>query len=95
MRIAFYYGRASTFVHTHFNDNFLFQPLVKMHPLGITRHTSLILPEDVLSVEARSLLDGLLQYSATDRLGSGPYGAEEIKSHSFFKQVDWEAIAEL
>jgi hypothetical protein len=28
----------------------------------------------------------------SDRLGSGPTDAEEIKAHPFFKGIDWEAV---
>ncbi|KAK1322343.1 Serine/threonine-protein kinase AtPK2/AtPK19 [Acorus calamus] len=38
-----------------------------------------------LSSEAHSLLKGLLQKEANKRLGSGPNGSEEIKSHKWFK----------
>lgn len=42
-----------------------------------------------LSPEAKSLIMGLLQRNPEHRLGSGKSGAEEIKSHDFFKKIDW------
>jgi len=40
------------------------------------------------SVEARSLLNGLLQIKPEKRLGY-QNDAEDIKNHEFFKFVDW------
>lgn len=62
--------------------------LLKCHPAGIGRHTALNIPEFV-SEEARSLLEQLLQYNPTERLGAGAGGADDIKSHPFFSKVDW------
>lgn len=45
-----------------------------------------------MSAEAKDLLTGLLTRKVGDRLGSGPTDAEEIKSHPFFKGIDWEAV---
>ncbi|CCI44484.1 unnamed protein product [Albugo candida] len=45
-----------------------------------------------MSAEAKDLLTGLLTRKVSDRLGSGPTDAEEIKSHPFFKEVDFEAV---
>ncbi|KDP21625.1 hypothetical protein JCGZ_03296 [Jatropha curcas] len=45
-----------------------------------------------LSSEAHSLLKGLLQKDATKRLGSGPGGSEEIKSHKWFKSIHWKKL---
>ncbi|KAI3454572.1 hypothetical protein Pfo_011235 [Paulownia fortunei] len=45
-----------------------------------------------LSSEAHSLLKGLLQKDPLKRLGSGPKGAEEIKSHKWFRTVNWKKI---
>ncbi|DAZ94307.1 TPA: hypothetical protein N0F65_012076 [Lagenidium giganteum] len=45
-----------------------------------------------MSAEAKDLLTGLLTRKVSDRLGSGPTDAEEIKAHAFFKGMDWEAI---
>lgn len=62
--------------------------LLKCHPAGIGRHTALSIPEFV-SEEARSLLEQLLQYNPTERLGAGAGGADDIKSHPFFSKVEW------
>ena len=40
-----------------------------------------------------SLLKQLLTKDYAKRLGSGPAGAEEIKGHPFFGDVDWPAVA--
>ncbi|XP_057442374.1 serine/threonine-protein kinase AtPK2/AtPK19-like [Lotus japonicus] len=45
-----------------------------------------------LSSEAHSLLKGLLQKDANKRLGGGPSGSEEIKSHKWFKSVNWKKL---
>ncbi|XP_077566883.1 ribosomal protein S6 kinase delta-1 [Stigmatopora nigra] len=71
----------------------LFELLTSMslrqcHPAGIGRHTALNVPES-LSEEARSLLEQLLQYNPTERLGAGVSGVDDIKSHPFFAKVDW------
>ncbi|XP_018411708.1 PREDICTED: ribosomal protein S6 kinase delta-1 isoform X1 [Nanorana parkeri] len=63
--------------------------LVDCHPAGIGTHTSLNMPECV-SKEARSLIQQLLQFNPMERLGAGVAGVEEIKSHPFFTEVDWE-----
>ncbi|XP_020782721.2 ribosomal protein S6 kinase delta-1 isoform X1 [Boleophthalmus pectinirostris] len=62
--------------------------LLRCHPAGIGRHTALNIPEFV-SEEARSLLEQLLQYNPTERLGAGVGGVDDIKSHPFFSKVDW------
>ncbi|XP_057678447.1 ribosomal protein S6 kinase delta-1 isoform X2 [Corythoichthys intestinalis] len=62
--------------------------LLQCHPAGIGRHTALNIPESV-SEEARSLLEQLLQYNPTERLGAGLAGVDDIKSHPFFAKVDW------
>ncbi|ODQ65300.1 kinase-like protein [Nadsonia fulvescens var. elongata DSM 6958] len=46
-------------------------------------------PDD-MDREARSLLTGLLQRDPDQRTGS--YGAQEIKSHPFFVQIDWKRL---
>lgn len=45
-----------------------------------------------LSSEAHSLLKGLLQKDPLKRLGSGPKGAEEIKTHKWFRTINWKKI---
>ncbi|KAG7331774.1 hypothetical protein KOW79_005743 [Hemibagrus wyckioides] len=62
--------------------------LQQCHPAGISRHTSLNIP-DFVSEEARSLLEQLLQYNPVERLGAGAGGVEDIKSHPFFSHVNW------
>ncbi|KAM3930038.1 ribosomal protein S6 kinase delta-1 [Leptodactylus fuscus] len=63
--------------------------LVDCHPAGISTHTSINMPEYV-SKEARSLVQQLLQFNPLERLGAGVAGVEDIKSHPFFSDVDWE-----
>uniref|UniRef100_A0A8C5HD30 Ribosomal protein S6 kinase polypeptide 1 n=1 Tax=Gouania willdenowi TaxID=441366 RepID=A0A8C5HD30_GOUWI len=62
--------------------------LLRCHPARIGRHTTLNISESV-SEEARSLLEQLLQYNPTERLGAGVGGVEDIKAHPFFAKVDW------
>ncbi|KAJ4720256.1 Serine/threonine-protein kinase [Melia azedarach] len=45
-----------------------------------------------LSSDAHSLLKGLLQKEASKRLGRGPGGSEEIKSHKWFKMINWKKL---
>lgn len=45
-----------------------------------------------LTSEAHSLLRGLLQKDPLKRLGSGPKGAEEIKSHKWFRTINWKKL---
>lgn len=42
---------------------------------------------------ARNLVLALLNRNPNKRLGSGPSDAEEVKSHEFFADVDWDFIA--
>ncbi|XP_038074730.1 ribosomal protein S6 kinase delta-1-like isoform X1 [Patiria miniata] len=59
------------------------------HPSGLSSHTQLILPDHV-SPEAASLLKQLLQVNPLERLGSHRAGgAEEIRIHQFFKDINW------
>ncbi|XP_036405717.1 ribosomal protein S6 kinase delta-1 [Megalops cyprinoides] len=62
--------------------------LYQCHPAGISRHTSLNVP-DFVSEEAKSLLQQLLQFNPIERLGAGVAGVEDIKSHPFFARVVW------
>lgn len=45
-----------------------------------------------LSGDCRTLLRGLLKREPSERLGSGPSDANEIKQHRFFCSVDWDAL---
>ncbi|XP_052056257.1 ribosomal protein S6 kinase delta-1 isoform X2 [Apodemus sylvaticus] len=65
--------------------------LVECHPAGINTHTTLNMP-DCVSEEARSLIQQLLQFNPTERLGAGVAGVEDIKSHPFFTPVDWTEL---
>ncbi len=42
------------------------------------------------SVEAKSMLQALLERDPTKRLGHGEEDALEIKRHPFFAKIDWE-----
>jgi len=46
-----------------------------------------------LSPKAVMLLRGLLTRDPNKRLGSGTADAAEIKSHTFFEEIDWEKLA--
>jgi serine/threonine protein kinase len=45
-----------------------------------------------LSKSAKSLLTSLLNRNPSKRIGAGPRGAEEIKEHLFFKDIDWNKV---
>uniref|UniRef100_A0AC34REV9 Ribosomal protein S6 kinase n=1 Tax=Panagrolaimus sp. JU765 TaxID=591449 RepID=A0AC34REV9_9BILA len=45
-----------------------------------------------LSAEARDFIKRLLKRHVDTRLGSGPCDAEEIKDHSFFRYMNWQAV---
>lgn len=46
-----------------------------------------------LSEEAQSLLRVLFKRNPANRLGAGPDGICEMKSHSFFATIDWDKLA--
>jgi p90 ribosomal S6 kinase len=48
--------------------------------------------KDFFSIEAKSLLTGLLERNATRRIGSGPDDANEIKRHPWFASIDWDKL---
>lgn len=55
-------------------------------------HNPLTFPPEV-QPDARDLLTRLLHREASQRLGYGPHGAAEIKSHPFFtKHIDWNQL---
>ncbi|KAF0552764.1 kinase-like protein [Gigaspora margarita] len=47
---------------------------------------------DEIMYDAISLLRGLLQRDPSQRLGCGPTGSLEIKSHPYFDYVDWDDV---
>lgn len=58
---------------------------------------TLILMEEVkfprnISLEARSLLSGLLAKVPKDRLGGGPDDVKEIQAHPFFASINWKDL---
>ena len=46
-----------------------------------------------MSPDAIDLISNLLNRDAKKRLGAGPTDAEEIKKHQFFKDINWEDVA--
>ncbi|KAM4012100.1 LOW QUALITY PROTEIN: ribosomal protein S6 kinase-like 1 [Anomaloglossus baeobatrachus] len=66
------------------------QPLYKTLTLGVCNQIEIPFPEH-LSVDAMSLLRALLTCDPK-KLGSGPGGAQRIKSHPFFKDVTWSKL---
>ncbi|XP_072365024.1 ribosomal protein S6 kinase delta-1 [Scyliorhinus torazame] len=67
------------------------KPLFWCHPAGINTHTALNMP-DHMSEEARSVVQQLLQYNPSERLGAGVSGFEDVKSHPFFCSMDWSRV---
>mmetsp|Transcript_38738 Transcript_38738/g.28627 ORF Transcript_38738/g.28627 Transcript_38738/m.28627 type:complete len:126 (+) Transcript_38738:1651-2028(+) len=47
-----------------------------------------------LSDDSRSILLQLLNRNPLKRLGSGPRGADEIKEHPFFGELNWDDVVE-
>lgn len=45
-----------------------------------------------LSPDAQALLRVLFKRNPVNRLGHGPEGIKQIKSHVFFKTINWEVI---
>lgn len=48
--------------------------------------------QDRMSPACKDFLIGLLNPDPAQRLGGGSTGVEELKSHSWFSGLDWEAI---
>ena len=46
-----------------------------------------------LSSDAKDLLGKLLKRTPSARLGHGPKGIENIKSHRFFRKINWKLLA--
>ncbi|KAJ8798844.1 hypothetical protein J1605_000001 [Eschrichtius robustus] len=47
---------------------------------------------DIFSPELQSLLEGLLQRDVSKRLGCHGRGAQELKTHDFFRGIDWQQV---
>ena len=45
-----------------------------------------------MSPEAKNLIVHLLNRNPSKRLGAGATGADEIKQHAFFADIDWEQV---
>lgn len=56
--------------------------------MALIMRAKLRMPE-FLSAEAQSLLRALFKRNPLNRLGSGPTGSDEIKTHPFFAKIDW------
>lgn len=56
--------------------------------MALIMRAKLRMPE-FLSPEAQSLLRALFKRNPLNRLGSGPTGSNEIKTHPFFTKIDW------
>ncbi|XP_041353689.1 ribosomal protein S6 kinase delta-1-like [Gigantopelta aegis] len=65
--------------------------LLHCHPGGINSHTQLHVPSHV-STEGQALLQELLHFNQHERLGSGIDGAEAIKAHPFFSDINWNSV---
>jgi serine/threonine protein kinase len=46
------------------------------------------------SVEAKSLLQGLLERDPMKRLGSSEDDASELKRHPWFSKIDWSKLVQ-
>jgi len=66
----------------------------KSDKLDLSLYTKTIKMPPYFSDEAKSFIQALLTVDPRDRLGSGPLGSENVKSHIFFQGVDWEAYME-
>ena len=40
----------------------------------------------------QSFISSLLDINFLTRLGSGPYGSHNVKSHEFFRDIDWKLV---
>ncbi|OQR84502.1 RAC family serine/threonine-protein kinase [Achlya hypogyna] len=67
----------------HRNRDIMFQTILKQEWVTFT-------PE--FSDSAVSLIRGLLTRDPTQRLGSGPRGADEVLTHPFFDSIDWAEL---
>lgn len=59
---------------------------------NMIRSEPVSMPSDYISPLSRSFLEAILQRDATMRLGYGVEDVEVIKSHPFFKLINWTAM---
>jgi len=45
-----------------------------------------------MSADAKNIIVNLLNRNPSKRLGAGQDGADEIKRHPFFQDIDWEKV---
>ena len=46
-----------------------------------------------MSNDAKNIIVNLLNRNPSKRLGAGQDGADEIKRHAFFENIDWEKVS--
>ncbi|XP_059619927.1 ribosomal protein S6 kinase delta-1-like [Phlebotomus argentipes] len=63
---------------------------IALHPGEILTYYEVQYPEVEISDEARALLDGLLQVNPSER-----FGIDEVQTHAFFRDTDWESVRSL
>lgn len=69
----------------HRNRDIMFQTILKQEWVRFTSE---------FSDDAVALIRGLLTRDPTQRLGSGPRGADEVLNHPFFDSIDWPQLLE-
>lgn len=67
------------------------ETLLSCHPGGFHSYTTLHIP-DCVCEDGKNLLRQLLQFEPHKRLGVGPHGIARLRSHSFFKGVEWNKV---
>uniref|UniRef100_A0A0K0FEB8 G protein-coupled receptor kinase n=1 Tax=Strongyloides venezuelensis TaxID=75913 RepID=A0A0K0FEB8_STRVS len=58
----------------------------------ITMTQDIELPDQGFTPDCRDLLEGLLKRNVDERLGCKGKGAFELKTHPFFKDIDWQVV---
>lgn len=68
-------------------------PLSTYHRSEFTTHTLLQFPDELpLRLEETSILTQLLTYEPSERLGAGEEGMQQIKSHPYYKNINWKSV---
>ncbi|CAI8038472.1 RAC-beta serine/threonine-protein kinase A [Geodia barretti] len=68
------------------NHEVLFELIIELILVGEVKFPARLSPE------SKYLLGGLLQKDPSKRLGGGEGDAEEVKSHVFFKSINWDDV---